>query len=65
MTSHPFQDRIAVITGAAAGIGFAVAQRFAEEGATVVLLDRDENGAVRRSTKSAPEQEPAICFWLM
>jgi NAD(P)-dependent dehydrogenase (short-subunit alcohol dehydrogenase family) len=42
MSPRPFQDRIAVVTGAAAGIGFAVAQRFAEEGATVALLDQNE-----------------------
>ena len=42
MSSLPFQDRISVVTGAAAGIGFAVAQRFAEEGATVALLDQNE-----------------------
>ena len=34
-----FQGKTAVITGAAAGIGRAVALRFAEEGANVVLLD--------------------------
>ena len=45
MSSRLFQDRIAVVTGAAAGIGFGVAQRFAEEGATVVMLDRDEERA--------------------
>jgi NAD(P)-dependent dehydrogenase (short-subunit alcohol dehydrogenase family) len=42
MSALLFQDRIAVVTGAAAGIGVAVAQRFAEEGATVALVDRDE-----------------------
>src|SRR5262245_7005393 len=32
-------DRIAVITGAASGIGAASARRFAEEGAKVVIAD--------------------------
>ena len=36
------QDRIAIVTGAARGIGLACAQRFATEGATVVLADREK-----------------------
>ncbi|WP_030455615.1 3-oxoacyl-ACP reductase [Herbidospora cretacea] len=36
------QDRVAVITGAAGGIGLATARRFAEEGARLVLADLDE-----------------------
>jgi len=40
------QDRIIVVTGAASGIGRALAQRFAAEGAKlVVCADRDEPGA--------------------
>ena len=31
-----------MITGAAGGIGFATAQRFAEEGAMVMMADRQE-----------------------
>lgn len=32
----------AIVTGGAAGIGFAIARKFAEHGATVVLADLDE-----------------------
>lgn len=39
-----FQDRVAIITGAAGGIGRATALRLAEEGATVVAVDLDETG---------------------
>jgi NAD(P)-dependent dehydrogenase (short-subunit alcohol dehydrogenase family) len=34
-----FRGRVAVVTGAASGIGFALAQRFAAEGMRVVLAD--------------------------
>ena len=36
------QDRIAVVTGGAQGIGRAIAQRFLQSGATVCLWDRDQ-----------------------
>jgi len=38
------KDKVAVVTGAARGIGLACARRFAEEGARVVLSDIDEAG---------------------
>jgi NADP-dependent 3-hydroxy acid dehydrogenase YdfG len=37
------KDKVVVITGAAHGIGAAIARRFAEEGATLALLDLDVN----------------------
>jgi rhamnulose-1-phosphate aldolase/alcohol dehydrogenase len=39
---RPLARRVALITGAAGGIGRAIALRFAGEGAAVVLTDRDE-----------------------
>ncbi|QBX54397.1 glucose 1-dehydrogenase [Nocardioides seonyuensis] len=40
-----YDGRVAVITGAARGIGFGTAQRFAAEGASVAILDLDEGAA--------------------
>ncbi|MDD2870218.1 glucose 1-dehydrogenase [Neomegalonema sp.] len=35
------KDRIALVTGAASGFGEGIARRFVEEGARVILMDRD------------------------
>jgi NAD(P)-dependent dehydrogenase (short-subunit alcohol dehydrogenase family) len=40
-----FQGKVAVVTGAARGIGFACARRFAREGATAILTDVNAAGA--------------------
>jgi NAD(P)-dependent dehydrogenase (short-subunit alcohol dehydrogenase family) len=36
-----FEGRTGLVTGAARGIGFAIAERLAREGARVALVDRD------------------------
>jgi len=42
MNRLDFTNRVAVITGGAAGIGLAIAQRLADSGAQVALWDRDD-----------------------
>ena len=46
-----FDGRVAVVTGAARGIGFGTATRFAEEGASVAILDLDEASAAEAAAK--------------
>ena len=46
-----FDGRIAVVTGAARGIGFGTATRFAQEGASVAILDLDESAAADAAGK--------------
>ena len=38
--------RVAIVTGAARGIGFAIAERLSQAGARVVVADVDEQSAV-------------------
>jgi len=44
-----FKERVVLITGAARGIGWGIVQRFAREGARVVLNDIEENLLANRS----------------
>jgi len=50
------KDKVAIITGAAKGIGFATAQRFAQEGAKVVITDINQD-AVKSAAAETPHAE--------
>jgi len=50
-----FQDKVAIITGGASGIGLATAKRFASEGARVVLADYNQENL----DKAVPEVKAA------
>ena len=55
-----FKDRTAVITGAASGIGLALAQRAAREGMRLVLADIDE-AKLAEAAKALPVAADALC----
>lgn len=45
------KDKVAILTGAASGIGQGTAELFAEHGARLVLVDRDEAGLAETSAR--------------
>jgi 3-oxoacyl-[acyl-carrier protein] reductase len=57
------QDKTAIVTGAGSGMGRAVTKRFAEEGATVVALDRDAQAAQAAISEiSGPHSSDSFAF---
>ncbi len=50
-----FSDKVVLVTGAAGGIGLAAALRFAAEGASLVLVDRDA-GALPAASAAVRER---------
>jgi 3-hydroxybutyrate dehydrogenase len=55
VTASPLTGRTALVTGGASGIGRAVSQRLAAQGARVVVLDLDEAGARQVATELGGE----------
>jgi 3-hydroxybutyrate dehydrogenase len=54
------KDKIAIITGAASGIGLHMAQVFAREGAKVAIADLNLAGAQKVARELSPNEEAAL-----
>ena len=49
MREPGLRNKVAIVTGGAAGLGHATARRFAEEGCRVAVWDVHDRGAIRHS----------------
>ncbi|HZT19903.1 MAG TPA: SDR family NAD(P)-dependent oxidoreductase, partial [Dongiaceae bacterium] len=56
-----FENRVAVVSGAAQGIGRAVAERLAGEGATVAAVDINAGGAAAAAKALGDRTFPVAC----
>ncbi|MBQ2305631.1 MAG: SDR family NAD(P)-dependent oxidoreductase, partial [Firmicutes bacterium] len=57
-----FQDRVAIITGAAGGIGSACVKKFADNGAKVALLDIREDLCEKTVEKLGLDKDRVLCL---
>ncbi len=57
---HRLQDKNAIVTGGARGMGFAIAKAIYQEGSRVAILDIDEKGAVEAAKQLDEKQDRTI-----
>ncbi|MFO7948055.1 MAG: SDR family NAD(P)-dependent oxidoreductase, partial [Armatimonadota bacterium] len=55
-----FEDRVAIVSGAASGMGLLTSQRLAENGACVVLTDVNEESVTEAAQKIRTQGNEAI-----
>lgn len=60
--SRGFSGKTAIITGGASGIGLAIAQAFAHQGAAVAIVDRNEEGGAAAAREIADRGGAAEAF---
>ena len=60
MQDLPLKDRVAIVTGGRRGIGRAICQVLARDGASIVIADTDEDGA--RATVSMIDCQPTLAI---
>ena len=53
--AHRFKGKVALVTGAAGGIGLETSRRLAEEGARVAMVDLDHDALVRARAMIGPQ----------
>lgn len=61
MNDKPFQNQVAIVTGAGQGIGFEIGRQLALQGARVVLNDIEKSLAVEAAQKISKENK-AVCI---
>jgi NAD(P)-dependent dehydrogenase (short-subunit alcohol dehydrogenase family) len=61
MASYPVKGKIAMVTGAARGIGFGTAQELTKRGATVVVVDLDQTAADEAAERLGPDAMGIAC----
>lgn len=62
--SKRFQDKVCLVTASSTGIGFAISEQFAKEGATVIISSRDQkhiDHAVEKIRNSGGKAEGYAC----
>ena len=55
-----FNGKLAVVTGGASGVGFAIGEALAKEGAKVILTDVEEE-SLQKSTAMLTDQSLDVC----
>lgn len=60
-STHPIAGKVAIVTGAAGGLGRAIALNYAAHGATVVACDVNERGLTQLATELNTHGDKHLC----